>query len=715
MPALPPRPKRPGRPHRWTAACLICLVWLAVVAVAVRKLRPGDGLPVAAVGFGAMGATFLVLGWAERARWREPVRELTHFLRAARGGAAGIPAGYSAELAPLVQELTALARAARRRAPSTPAPGAAPAPSADPRVPVAGAFLTRSGLFDAPPIDPAGPPGMNTTWEYSTTDMVNRLEPASWRWIESSPAEQAFLGWSLADLRQKSFLDVIDPDDRARVQEAFAQAMARGEALGLVVQAGTASGQSRSIEINAGARYGTDQRATHLRCHLTDVTEQVQAERELRRRTLELTRVNEQLRRINRELKELKDRYSDLYENAPAMYFSLDLAGEVVECNRTMLAILNRDRGQVVGRPYRELLGDPAGESARPGLPDFAGGGSVEQETRWVKSDAGVLDVWVLGTAVRDAKGSVTHARFVAQDVTARRRLEAELQEKNRRLARANEELSRKNRELDEFVHVVSHDLQEPLRTLIAFSDFLLRDYGDRLEPEGQEFVRYLVDASRRMRAMILGMLNLARAGGVIDRFQAVDLNERVAVVRTDLGELIRSKNAEVRVAGPLPTVWGEPDRIGQLLANLITNGLKYNRSPRPGVEIGTIATAGRDAAGVVPEDGPGDEATITVKDNGIGIDPRFHATIFQLFRRLHTQEEYEGTGAGLAICAKIVQAHGGRIWVESTPGRGATFFIRLRLHAAPAPSPADAATPVPSSPPQALISQAVPDEHDAI
>ena len=163
----------------------------------------------------------------------------------------------------------------------------------------------------------------------------------------------------------------------------------------------------------------------------------------------------------------------------------------------------------------------------------------------------------------------MTHARFVAQDVTARRRLEAELHEKNERLARTNEELSRKNRELDEFVYVVSHDLQEPLRTLIAFSDFLLNDYGDRLEAEGQEFVRYLVEASRRMRAMIHGMLNLSRAGKVIGEFQEVNLEEVIDVVKTDLGELIRSKGAEVRVAGPLPTVWGDRDRIRQLLANL--------------------------------------------------------------------------------------------------------------------------------------------------
>ncbi len=264
----------------------------------------------------------------------------------------------------------------------------------------------------------------------------------------------------------------------------------------------------------------------------------------------------------------------------------------------------------------------------------------------------------------------------MAQDVTAKRRLEAELQEKNQRLAEANEELSLRNRELDEFVYVVSHDLQEPLRTLTAFSDFLLRDYGDRLEAEGQEYVRYLVDASRRMRAMIHGMLNLSRAGKVIGEFTLFDLEELIADIKTDLGELFRSRKAELRIIGPLPRIWGDRDRIGQLLANLITNGIKYNKSPTPWVEV--EATRGipvRLAGRRTRVRHLSLDVTIAVKDNGIGIEPQFHGTIFQLFRRLHTHDEYEGTGVGLAICNKIVQAHGGRIWVESALGHRVDVF----------------------------------------
>src|SRR5262249_4431207 len=281
-----------------------------------------------------------------------------------------------------------------------------------------------------------------------------------------------------------------------------------------------ARGQLRAIELNIGARYGTNQKPTHLRCHLADVTEKVRADRQLRLRTRELTQVNEQLRWINQELQELKDRYTDLYEHAPAMYFSLDPRGVLVECNQTMLSCLNRRRAELIGHSYRELLAEPPAAESPARFLDSLQGGSIEEQTRWLKSDGEVIDVWVRGTMVPGSNGSPTQGRFVAQDVTTKGRLEAELQETNRHLARANEELSRKNRELDEFVHVVSHDLQEPLRTLIAFSDFLLRDYGDRLDAEGQGFVRYLVEASRRMRAMIQSLLTLSRAGKVIGEFR---------------------------------------------------------------------------------------------------------------------------------------------------------------------------------------------------
>ncbi len=705
MPESTPPRVRVGAPARWTAAFLISLVWLLVVVLAVPKMRQADGAIVAIAAFGAAAITFGIQAWADRARWRDPVATVTSFVRGLRQDRkTRLPVPPAPELVELTHEIVALARSIRprsqqpRRSLPDPARPSAAEPPSDSE-----SHLTRSGLFDAPPSGLGRHSDPYASGDYSTTDMVNRLEPSELHWIESSPAEQALLGWTLTELREKSFLEVLHPDDRLRARATFGQALIRGEAHGLIVRMRSAQGKTHAIEVDVGARYGTNQRVTHLRCHLTDVTEKVRAEREQRLRSLELTQVNEQLRRINRELEELKDRYTDLYEHAPAMYLSLDLHGNVIECNQTMLSTLSLARDQVVGHPYVSILPLPMAERFKTRFKELLEQGSVEKETCWVKSNGEKIDVWIRGTVVSGSKGSDTHARFVAQDVTASRRMEEELQEKNQRLAQANEELSQKNRELDEFVYVVSHDLQEPLRTLIAFSDFLLRDYGERLEAEGQEYVRYLVDASRRMRSMIHGMLTLSRAGKVIGEFAPVNLQDLVAVIKTDLAELFRSKKAELRIKSPLPTVWGDRDRIGQLLANLISNGIKYNKSATPWVEVDVTTQAGDGSPDGALEPSVDPDVTIAVRDNGIGIEPQFHGTIFQLFRRLHTHDEYEGTGAGLSICNKIVQAHGGRIWVQSALGQGATFYIRIR--SAPSQSSMSAPTSTPSADPPALPS----------
>jgi PAS domain S-box-containing protein len=682
MPETISRRNRIARPSRWTSAFLIVLAWLAVVALAVRKLPRDDRVVVAISGFGAAAITFCIVAWAERARWRDPIQNLTRLVHVSRRHRElGAFAASSPELAALAVEIEGLTKLVRRRLAAS-APVFPPFSTSGEESPTSrrtSVSLTQSGLFDAPSLDLGQQFDPKVSGEYSTIDMVNRLDPVGFHWIESSSAEQLFLGWPISELRQKSFLEIIHPDDRQQAEETLGQALVRGEALGLVVRVRTALGKSRVIEVNVGARYGSNQKVSHLRCHLSDVTEKVRAERELRLRSVELTQVNEQLRRINRELEDLKDRYGDLYENAPAMYFTVDIEAKVIECNQTMLSTLHRSRDQIVGLPYHNLLPESLRGRARVRFQEFLKNGSAQNESRWVKSNGEIIDVWVVGTVIQSPKDSTIHARCVAQDVTSKRRLEAELQEKNQHLAWANDELSQRNRELDEFVHVVSHDLQEPLRTLIAFSDFLLKDYGDRLDDAGQEYVRYLVDASRRMRAMILGLLNLSRAGKVIGDFAVVDLEELVAVVKTDLCERFRAKRGELRIVGPLPRVWGDRDRIGQLLVNLIGNGIKYNQCPSPWVEIGAATSAHVGLPGIADDGEFGDDAIIYVKDNGIGIEPQFHGTIFQLFRRLHTQEEYEGTGVGLAICGKIVQAHGGRIWVESAPGDGATFYIQLR------------------------------------
>jgi PAS domain S-box-containing protein len=533
------------------------------------------------------------------------------------------------------------------------------------------AALTRSGVYDAPPASEGTGTDISLSGNFSITDMVSRLKPGELRWIESSIAEQEFLGLTLPELRRKSFLDIVHAADRPRALAAFEEVLGKGEFHGLVVRIRTGHGKTKIIEVNASARYGSDQEVKYVRCHLTDVTDKVRAERELRVRTRELTQVNEQLRVINRELSALKDRYWDLYHNAPAMYFSLDDQGRLLECNQTFLTTLRRAADELIGQGFDRFIDRSEVERCQALFNDLLKSGSIETESRWIRSSGEEIPVWISGQVIRGPRGNEIQTRCVAQDLSGKHRLEAELREMNQSLARANAELSQKNRELDEFVYVVSHDLQEPLRTMIAFSDFLLADHGERLDPGAQEYLRHLVEASRRMRSMIHGLLNLSRAGKVTDEFGPVDLRELVTVVQADLGELIRSRHADVRQVGPGATLWGDRRRLQQLLANLVSNGIKYNRSEAPRVEIGTMESE----CGPSP---PRPCQTIEVRDNGIDIDPRHHQRIFKLFRRLHSVEEFEGTGVGLAICSKIVQAHGGQITLESTPGQGTAFYVNL-------------------------------------
>lgn len=527
--------------------------------------------------------------------------------------------------------------------------------------------LTRSGLFDSRPVcETSSDPLASQEFSFATADMIARLEPHRFRWVGSSPAEQEFLGWPLSRLRTMSFLEIVHADHRGLAREQLRAAIVKGEAHGLVYRIRTAKGEAKAVEINVGVRYAPDSTVDHLRCHVTDVTERLRASRELRRRTRDLIAANEQLLRANRELRELKDRYGDLYQNAPVMYFSLDESGRFLDGNETLLNTLGYRREDLMGRPYVIVLPEWRRPAFAAHFAGFLATGAIEVESRWVKADGEMIDVWVKGTAVRDAAGVFLHSRSVAQDVTTRNALRAELQEKNRRLARSNGDLARKNKELDDFTYVVSHDLQEPLRTLIAFSGILLSEHGDRLDEDGREKIRYLVDASRRMRSLIGDLLALSRAGEAAGEFGPIDLSAVVEQVRGDLAATIAERGGDVIARGPLPSAWGDRDRVAQLLGNLISNGLKYKKpGERPVVEVaGSV-----DASGAT---------TISVKDNGIGIDPRYHAKIFQVFRRLHAREEIEGTGAGLAICQKIAQSHGGRIWVESQAGEGATFHVSL-------------------------------------
>jgi signal transduction histidine kinase len=247
------------------------------------------------------------------------------------------------------------------------------------------------------------------------------------------------------------------------------------------------------------------------------------------------------------------------------------------------------------------------------------------------------------------------------------RELEHEASQRKRTLA----ELTRSNRELEQFAYVASHDLREPLRKVRVYLQLLERRYKEQLNTEGRQFIGYAVSAAERMQALVQDLLAYARVGSRGQPFAWVDSTVPFAEALANLETAIRERSAVVTCEA-LPTVWADATQLVQLFQNLLGNAIKFHGTEAPRVEVKAEQRDG--------------EWYFTVRDNGIGIDPRFVDRLFVLFVRLHSQSEYPGTGIGLAICKKIVERHHGRIGVQSQPGAGATFWFTLPVAGGPQP-----------------------------
>jgi PAS domain S-box-containing protein len=276
--------------------------------------------------------------------------------------------------------------------------------------------------------------------------------------------------------------------------------------------------------------------------------------------------------------------------------------------------------------------------------------------TQRVRKDGRIIDVSLSAAPIRDSAGAIIGASSIVRDITEQVRTEEAL-------ARQTLELRRSNAELERFAYVASHDLQEPLRTVTSFVQLLARRYQGKLDADADEFIQFAVDGAGRMRQLIQDLLAYARINSRGDAFVPVPLEEILAETLEGLRLALEESGAAV-THGPLPVVLADPAQMGQLFSNFIGNALKFRGTEPPTVHL---QAERRDA-----------EWVLSIRDNGIGIDPRFFERIFVVFQRLHGRDEYPGTGIGLALCERIVERHGGRIWVESGPGRGAAFFFTL-------------------------------------
>ncbi len=242
--------------------------------------------------------------------------------------------------------------------------------------------------------------------------------------------------------------------------------------------------------------------------------------------------------------------------------------------------------------------------------------------------------------------------------------LETTVAERTAEVSERAERLAHTNAELEDFTYVVSHDLKEPLRGIVAFSTFLEEDYSDNLGDEGKRFVDVVRHNAARMNRLIEDLLELSRLGRMEPNFEPVEVESLVTEVRENLDFALNEKAVDLRVQPELPTITCDRLRLRKLFQNLVSNAVKFSDKAEPVVEISCVANNGHHV--------------FSVRDNGIGIEEEFRETIFKIFQRLNRREDYEGTGVGLTICKKIVEAHGGEIWVESEFGEGSTFTFTI-------------------------------------
>ncbi|GEM_PF-4112637 len=242
-------------------------------------------------------------------------------------------------------------------------------------------------------------------------------------------------------------------------------------------------------------------------------------------------------------------------------------------------------------------------------------------------------------------------------------KLEKEVKVRTVDLQQSNLELRRSNQDLQQFAYIASHDLQEPLRMVGNFVQLLERQYRDKIDEEGKEYIKYIVDGVNRMSKLIQNLLKYSRVGRKESALRTIKLDRIIEAKLFGLKRKITETKAAVNILEMPKEVYCEPDQLGIVFFNLITNALKFNKDT-PEIEIGY-------------EDSP-KELMFFVKDNGIGIDKRYETKVFEIFKRLHRREDYEGTGIGLALCKKIIARHGGKIWFESTLNEGTTFYFTI-------------------------------------
>jgi chemotaxis family two-component system sensor kinase Cph1 len=373
----------------------------------------------------------------------------------------------------------------------------------------------------------------------------------------------------------------------------------------------------------------------------------------------------EELRKSNKLL-------VDIIEFLPEATFVIDLDRKVIAWNRGIAEMTGIRKETIIGKDYYAYV-VPVDGIERPMLVDliFSIDEGIRSHYNHVNKEGDTLFAdsylssmpggqggyyWATASPLLDNEGNIIGAIESIRDVTEWKKAEEKLE----KLA---QDLKHSNEELEQFVYVSSHDLQEPLRMVASYVQLLKRRYKGKLDADADDFIDYAVEGATRMQNLINDLLTFCQVGAHGNHFEQVNCEAVLEQALINL-EISIEESGAIITRDPLPEVMADPSQLTQLLQNLISNGLKFHGDQSPEIHV----SAQRQ----------GDEWLFSVRDNGIGIETQYFDRIFGIFQRLHGKTKYSGTGIGLAICNRIVVRHGGRIWVESEHGEGSTFYFTI-------------------------------------
>ncbi|MCW5982100.1 MAG: PAS domain S-box protein [Bryobacteraceae bacterium] len=449
-----------------------------------------------------------------------------------------------------------------------------------------------------------------------------------------NPAAEEVLGWKKEEVLSRRLNDVLGPDEA--LTAALLRSPDQGGLRGAELRQRRRDGATLDLRVFSAPLRDEDNRRQGIIGMFTDVTE---------------------MNLILEAYRESRERFQSAFLYAPNGMALTDLEGRFLRVNPAFSRMFGYGEAELRSMTWTDLVHPD--DRAAPHAPEEA---AAQREIRMLCRSGCVLHVLWSMSAVRDAAAAPLYNISQLIDFTRIRKAD----EKARQYAA---DLERSNSDLQHFAYVASHDLQEPLRMIRGFLELLAKRYRGQLDESADEYIGYAVDGAVRMQNLIRGLLAYSRVGTQGKSFAPVKLEDTLAQALLNLQLSLAESGAEVS-HGELPVVRGDDTQLAQLFQNLVGNAIKFRSENPPQI---TIAAADKR-----------DVWEIAVADNGIGFNPEHANRIFQMFQRLHGPTRYPGTGIGLALCKRIVERHGGCIWVKSEPAKGSTFCFTLPKEAAP-------------------------------